>query len=88
MSLNSAQLDAIARQVYRQYPELQGERPSVQRQSGAAEAKSGRPATAGKDRYVVTFKGSRRTADGRTILRIVRATTDERGRVLKISTSK
>jgi hypothetical protein len=87
MSLTSAQVEAVARQVYRQYPEVQGQKPSVQRQSAAAASKNGR--TGGQSGgYVVTFKASRRTPDGRTLTRIVRATTDERGKVLKISTSK
>jgi hypothetical protein len=86
MGLTSSQLDAIARQVYRRFPELRGQSPSVQRQT--AEAKSGKPVGAGKERYVLTFKGSQQTPDGRRLNRIVRATADERGRVLKISTSK
>jgi hypothetical protein len=88
MSLNTSQLDAITRQVYRQFPELKGERPSVQRQAIEPEAKSKRLGAAAKERYVLTYKGSRRTPDGRTLVRIVRATADERGRILKISTSK
>ncbi len=88
MSLTSSQLDAIARQVYRRFPELRGESPSVQRQIGGPEAKSGRPGGPVKERYVVTFKGSLQTPDGRRLYRIVRATADERGRVLKITTSK
>ena len=88
MSLTSTQLDAIARQVYRQFPELQGQRPSVHRQTVGPAAKSGRAAPAANQRYVLTFKGSGRTPDGRTLARIVRATADERGRILKISTSK
>ena len=88
MSLSSSQLETITRQVYRQYPDLQGSRPSVQRQSVGAEAKSGRSVAGAKTRYVVTYRSSGRAADGRTIQRIVRATTDENGRVLKMSTSK
>ena len=88
MSLTTSQLDAIARQVYRQFPEVRGERPAVQRQAMPDAAKTGRQADAAKDRYVVTFKSGRKTADGRTLVRIVRATADERGRILKISTSK
>lgn len=84
MSLSATQLDSISRQVYRQFPELRGERPSVQRQAVAAAKGKGD----GPERYVLTFKGSRSTPDGRTLARIVRATADERGRILKISTSK
>ena len=88
MSLNSSQVDSIARQVYRRFPEMRGQSPSVQRQILAAEAKSGKAGGPAKERYVLTFRGSQSTPDGRRLTRIVRATADERGRVLKISTSK
>jgi hypothetical protein len=87
MSLNASQVDSIARQVYRQFPELRGERPTVSRQSTASTAKAKGSGSA-PERYVLTFKGSHSTPDGRKLMRIVRATADERGKVLKISTSK
>jgi hypothetical protein len=88
MSLSPAQLESISKQVFRQYPDVKGSRPSVQKQAVASEAKNGVPAANGKTRYVVTYKGSGRAPDGRTIQRVVRATTDENGRIIKMSTSK
>lgn len=82
MGLTTAILDAIARQVYRQFPEVQGVRPSVQPQSGA---KSG---GAGGGQFVLTFRGSGQGPAGQSIQRIVRVVADERGKVLKISTSR
>jgi hypothetical protein len=82
MGLTTAILDAIARQVYRQFPEVQGARPSVQPQSSA---KSG---GASNNQFVLTFKGSGRGPAGQAIQRIVRVVADERGKVLKISTSR
>ncbi len=82
MSLSSAQIDAIARQVYRQFPEIKEARPQVQNQAGAK--------TPGVDgsRFVLTFKGKGQSPGGQSILRIVRVVADARGKVLKISTSR
>ena len=82
MSLSSAQIDAIARQVYRQFPEVRDARPQVQNQPGAKNL------GAGGDRFLLTFKGKGQGPGGHSIVRIVRVVADERGKVLKISTSR
>lgn len=80
MSLNPFQIEAISRQVYGQFPEVKGARPSVQTQS----AKSAGPG----QRFVLTFKGGGQSAGGRAIQRIVRVVADERGKIIRISTSR
>jgi hypothetical protein len=82
MSLSSSQIESIARQVYRQFPEIKDARPAVQNQAGAK--------TPGADgnRFVLTFKGKGQGPGGQSIVRIVRVVADERGKVLKISTSR
>ena len=82
MSLSSTQIDAIARQVYRQFPEVKDARPAVQTQPAA------KVAGAGSNRFVLTFKGRGQGPGGQTIVRIVRVVADERGKVLKVSTSR
>lgn len=86
MTLNSSQLDAIAKHVYRQFPELKGAPPAVQSQPLPAGAKT--LAAGEKQRYVVTFKTTGRAADGHTLARVVRVVADDRGKILKVSTSK
>jgi hypothetical protein len=82
MSLSSSQIDAISRQVYRQFPEVQDTRPAVQNQAGA------KVLAADGDRFVLTFKGHGHGPGGKTIARIVRVVADERGKILRISTSR
>ena len=82
MSLSSSQIDAISRQVYRQFPEVQDARPAVQSQAGAKDL------TAGLDRFVLTFKGRGQGPGGKSIARIVRVVADERGKILRMSTSR
>jgi hypothetical protein len=42
----------------------------------------------GEKQYLLTFKGKADLPGGRKINRIVRVVADERGRILKLSTSK
>ncbi len=82
MALSPSQIDTIARQVYRQFPEVKDARPSVQNQAVAKEP--GRSAS----RYLLTFKGRGQGPGGQSIPRIVRVVADERGKVVKMSTSR
>ena len=55
----------------------------IQNQAGAKAAGVG-----GTDQYVLTFRGSGQGPGGRVINRIVRVVADDRGKVLKVSTSR
>lgn len=81
MSLSAAQIDAISRQVHGQFPELRGARPVVQPQAAAKNAGA-------SGRFVLVYKGAGRGPAGQAIPRIVRVVADERGKVVKISTSR
>ncbi|MCC7359059.1 MAG: hypothetical protein IT317_06265 [Anaerolineales bacterium] len=82
MSLSSAQIDTISRQIYRQFPEVTNAAPVVQDQPGA-KALGG-----GSDRYLLTFRGRGLGPGGQAINRIVRVVADDRGKVIKVSTSR
>ncbi len=82
MSLTTAQIESIAQQVRRQFPEIQDARPAVQSQPGATSIESG------ADRFVLTFKARGQGPGGKSIPRIVRVVADERGKIIKISTSR
>jgi hypothetical protein len=60
--------------VYRQFPEVRGSNPSVTALPG--------------DKFQLTFHGKAQTADGKTLNRTVRVTADEKGKVLKLTTSR
>ena len=68
----------IAKKVSRQFPEMQGVRPTVRRQS-----------TPNNDpQFLLTFKGEANLPGGRTMKRIVRVVADPKGKVLRMSTSR
>jgi hypothetical protein len=71
--MESSAVDRVCQSVYRQFPELKGVRPSV-RQSESA--------------FLLIFSGKVTTADGKTLPRTVRVTANEKGNVLKLSTSR
>lgn len=66
----------ISRQVSKTFPEMRGVRPTVRRESGD------------DSRFLLTFKGKADLPGGKKLSRIVRVVADERGRILRISTSR
>jgi hypothetical protein len=66
-------IDRVCQSVYRQFPELRGVRPSV-RESG--------------NTFLLIFSGKVKTADGKSLPRTVRATANEQGNIIKLSTSR
>jgi len=85
MGLSTTQIEAIAQQVYRQFPEVKGIQPAVQNQPAAKTSKAPGPQAG---HFLLTFKGKGQGPGGQSIVRIIRVVADERGKVLKISTSK
>ncbi|MBL8093539.1 MAG: hypothetical protein JNL73_05180 [Anaerolineales bacterium] len=80
MALSNSQIDTIAKQVYRQFPEVKGTAPAI----ASMTAKT--PGVA--EKFVLTFKGKGVGPGGRSIPRIVRVVADLKGAVLKMSTSR
>lgn len=69
-------VDKVCRKVVRSFPEMKGVRPSVRRQSGR------------QDAFQLTFKGKAKLPNGKTMNRVVRVTADDRGSVIRMSTSR
>jgi hypothetical protein len=74
-------IDAVTSQVHHRFPEMAGCNPKIQTQSTAL-VKS---ATAN---YLLIYEKACRGADGKTINRIVRVVIDEKGKILKLTTSR
>ncbi len=88
-NLSTAQIETIAKQVYRQFPEMKDAKPLVQNPTDGKQAKlPGAAAPAAGQHFLLTFKGQALGPGGRPIARIVRVVADGRGQVIKISTSK
>ncbi len=77
--MDSKTVNSVCSQIYRRFPDVNGVRPKIQTLPIAGQAAS---------TYLLVFKGTATTADGKTLARIVRATVDEQGKILKVTTSK
>ena len=75
--LDERTLSAICRQVYSRYPAVDGVRPRITRQEDR-----------GREQFLLLFKTTVRTDDGMRLPLTVRAVSDEKGKILKLSTSR
>lgn len=69
----------VGRQVVRNFPEMAGIRPTVKRQAAPS---------AGAEQFVLTYKGKVSLPGGKQLSRIVRVVADDRGGIIRISTSR
>ena len=74
--LSKKQVEAICRRVYKRYPDLRGVRPRVKAER------------ARDDRFQLLFKTTVALPDGPSLPITVRAVADEKGRVLKMTSSR
>lgn len=72
-------VDLVSREVARSFPEMAGVRPTVRRQEAGRSA---------HPQYLLVYKGKAELPGGRWLHRIVRVVVDERGRIVRMSTSK
>lgn len=68
-------IQKISSQVYRQFPEVSGSRPTVSTQ-------------AGEDRYLLVFNGRGSGPKGKAMPRRVRVVANAKGKILKMTTSR
>ncbi len=71
-------LGTVCNQIYKRFPEVDGAKPKVQTQSSGQDGPV----------YLLVFKGKAVTADGKSMPRIVRATVDDHGKIIKVTTSR
>lgn len=76
-------LDAVCKQVYRRFPEVAGCRPRVQ-----AQGVTSRTSGSTKSNFLLIFHGKGITEDGRTLTRTIRVVADEKGKILKVTSSR
>jgi len=76
--MDSRLVDSICSQIYKRFPEVSGSRPKIQEQPGMG----------GGVNYLLIFKGSGTTSDGKRISRVVRVVASDRGKIVKVTTSR
>ena len=80
--MQPASIQIVCQKVYARFPNLRGVRPKVERQ----------PAPVNADqailRYLLVFKTQSVAVDGKTMLFAVRVVADDKGRILKLTTTR
>ena len=74
-------LKSVSAQIYRQFPEMAGVQPKARLQAASAS----RPES---QTYLITFNTQVRLGTGQSMPRWVRVVVNEKGKVLKITTSR
>jgi len=83
MSIDKKNILNITSQVIKRFPEMNGCTPQVQTQKPVQAKSFSNEAT-----YVITYQGSAKLAEGKSIPRHVRVIADGQGNILRISTSR
>jgi hypothetical protein len=81
--MNPKFVKSISNRVYRRFPEVAGNKPKIRKYT-PPKAKT----VSREPKYLLIFRGSGKTPTGKTIPRRVRVIANEKGNILKISTSK
>lgn len=79
--MNQKLINKISKTVYKKFPELRGSRPMVKQE---AQAKS----MQAEPKFILTYKGVNVDPSGRKFPRNVRVIADQRGEIVRISTSR
>jgi hypothetical protein len=74
--MEKSTIQKVTRQVIRTFPEMDGVAPTV------------RPQPEGADQFLLTYKGKASLPGGKSLTRIVRVVANDRGQILRISTSR
>jgi len=81
--MDSKLVDSISKKIYKQFPEVSGKKPKVRSQASNSGNKSKSTGT-----YLLTYQGKANVQGGKTINRYIRVVADDRGKIIKISTSR
>jgi len=86
--LDAKTLTAITKRIQHQFPEVAGCKPNVRVQHPPQAKNTSMVEEINNPLYLVTFRGTAASPDGKSIPRLVRVTVNADGKILKISTSR
>jgi hypothetical protein len=81
--MNQKVIQAVSREIYRRFPEVNGKQPRVQIRS----ISKGRSIFSPRRTYLLIFRGHATTSTSQTLPYWVRVVIDDRGKILKITMS-
>lgn len=87
-SLDPKIIKKVSEQVYRRFPEIAGAKPSIKNQPAGKNKKYTAKNEDGFTNYLLTYRGSVNVGEGKKMGRWVRVVVDNRGAILKMTTSR
>jgi hypothetical protein len=76
--MNRETVAQVSREVARKFPEMAGVQPTIRPQGESR----------GETQYLLVYKGRAELPGGKSLSRIVRVVCSERGRIVRLSTSR
>jgi hypothetical protein len=86
--LDPKTLTTIAKRVQQKFPEVAGNKPTVQVQNPPLPKSAASTTEGSEPLYLVTFRGTVNSPTGSSIPRLVRVVVNADGKILKITTSR
>lgn len=87
-SLDPKIVNKVSKHVYQQFPEVAGVKPNIRKQTGGKKTNQSRRSTMEISNYLLTFRGKIDLGNGKKMDRWVRVVIDNRGKIIKMSTSR
>ena len=78
--MDNRTVDTINQQIYHRFPDVAGANPTVQPMNSGEKGVEAN--------YLLIYKKNAATASGKSITRVVRVVVSDRGKIIKVSTSK
>ena len=86
-SLNTQVINSVSRHIHQQFPETVGVQPKVTIQHSPSR-KSGFQTDGHPNTYLLVYSSKVVVSEGSSMTRLVRVVVNEKGKILKISTSR
>lgn len=87
-SLDSKIIKNVSDRVYQRFPEVSGTKPSIKKQNERKKPNRSDSSVKDVNSYLLTYKGSVLLGNGKKMNRWVRVVVDNKGKILKITTSR
>jgi hypothetical protein len=81
-------IQKVSEQIYKRFPEVMGARPNIKKQPGRKNTTDREKSTNGSINFLLTYHGSVEVSEGRKMERWVRVVVNDRGKILKMTTSR
>lgn len=81
--MNNDLLPTINNQIYRQFPEFSGVKPSIQKHAPSKNPSEQTPIT-----YLLIYSIHAQVANNKSMVRVVRVVVNEKGKIIKVTTSR